>query len=541
MSVAAQHGRRRARLRLDRPARVALALGLAGLGYRLVLLLLTVPSSNSDEATFGLVAMHIAAGRGWPVFLYGQHYMGTFESYLAAPLFLFFEPSWPLLRVPLLFLYAAFVLLMYLLTRRLYSPWLATFTVGLLALGSERVVRDQLTTVGGRPEVKPAVVLLLLLAVALGQRRSRHRRLACAVFGLVAGLALWNDWLVLPYLAVVGVVLLVGCWRDLLGWSGLLLLGGFLLGLLPLIVDNLTAPSGQDSLSVLRQLSNGESEPATLSERLRGAILTGLPLATGLCPSTGCAPWQAWWGPLYLALLLGAAVLAGIGLRRAGDDRIRYLGQLALLLGAALTVLSYARNTLAATAPLATARYLSVLQISLPAALWPLWLVARQARRKVAARQTRWRGLRRPAGAMATLVLAWVTALMIYTTTVFVGDIEMIRDEERGARELAAVVQRAGIRHIYGEYWTCNRLIFNTRERVICAVLGEDLHPGQNRHPPYPAQVEAAPTPAYVFEAGEPADTAFRAYLARIAVPARVTEVADYRIYQPAATVRPPG
>ncbi|MBB4956749.1 hypothetical protein [Micromonospora polyrhachis] len=530
--MTAQHGRRRARLRLDRPARVALALGLAGLGYRLALLLLTVPGSNSDEATFGLVAMHIAAGRGWPVFLYGQHYMGTFESYLAAPLFLFFEPSWPLLRVPLLFLYAAFVLLMYLLTRRLYSPWLATFTVGLLALGSERVVRDQLTTVGGRPEVKPAVVLLLLLAVALGQHRSRHRRLTCAVFGLVAGLALWNDWLVLPYLAVVGVVLLVGCWRDLLGWSGLLLLGGFLIGLLPLIVDNLTAPPGQDSLSVLRQLSDGESEPATPSERLRGAILTGLPLATGLCPSTGCAPWQAWWGPLYLALLLGAAVLAVVGLRRAGGDRIRYLAQLALLLGAALTVLSYARNTLAATAPLATARYLSVLQISLPAVLWPLWLLARRTWR---------RGLAQPVGAMATLVLAWVTALMIYATAVFIGDLDTIRGEERDARELATVMRRAGIRHTYGEYWTCNRLIFNTREQIVCSVLGEDLRPGQNRHPPYPEQVDAAPAPAYVFESGGPADTAFRAYLERIAVPARVTEVADYRIYQPAATVRPPG
>ena len=85
MSQPEQH-RGRWRPALDRPALVALLLGLAGVGYRLVLTLLTVPVSNSDEATFGLAALHIAQGRERPVFLYGQHYMGMLESYLAAPL-----------------------------------------------------------------------------------------------------------------------------------------------------------------------------------------------------------------------------------------------------------------------------------------------------------------------------------------------------------------------------------------------------------------------------------------------------------------------
>ncbi|MGI5215917.1 hypothetical protein ACQEUR_23860, partial [Plantactinospora sp. CA-290183] len=150
MSVAMPRGGRLFRS-LDRPDVVALGLGLAGLGYRLLLVLLTVPGSNSDEATFGLAAMHIAAGRDLPVFLYGQHYMGTVESYLAAPLFLLFGSSWVLLRLPLLLLHAAFLYLTYRLARRVYSPWLATFTIGLLALGGERVVRDQITAVGGRP------------------------------------------------------------------------------------------------------------------------------------------------------------------------------------------------------------------------------------------------------------------------------------------------------------------------------------------------------------------------------------------------------
>ncbi|MBX6723364.1 MAG: hypothetical protein IRY92_09045, partial [Dactylosporangium sp.] len=209
MSIAARRGRWW-RPPLDGPGLAALALGVAGVGYRLALLLLGVPGTNSDEAMFGLAALHIAQGRATPIYMYGQHYMGAVESYLAAPLFAAFGPNWLLLRIPVLALYAVFVVLMYRMTRRLYSPWFAVLVVGLLALGSERVIRDQVTAVGGRPESKPAVVALLLIAVALGERRLRHRTLALGAFGLLAGLVVWDDWLVLPYLAVAGLVLLVG-------------------------------------------------------------------------------------------------------------------------------------------------------------------------------------------------------------------------------------------------------------------------------------------------------------------------------------------
>lgn len=539
---------------------MALLLGLAGTGYRLVLMLLTVPGSNSDEATFGLVAIHIASRQGFPVFLYGQHYMGTIESYLAAPLFALFSPNWVLLRTPLLLLYAVFVYLVYRLTRRLYSPWLAAFTVGLLALGSERVVRDQLTAVGGRPEIKPGVVLLVLLAVALGQHRVRHRWLAFGAFGLVAGLALWDDWLVLPYLAAAVVVLLVAANRELLGRAGLLVLAGFVVGLLPLIVDNLTAPPGQDSISVFQQLSHGESEPASLPDRLHATVLTGLPLASGLCPADGCTRWQYWWGPLYPVLLLAAAALAVLGLCRPGTPpagapageadarpgggrsalarRIGYVAQLALVVGTALTLVAYARNALAATAPLATARYLSVLQIGLPAVLWPLWAAARAAWRPPAAGAVVRAGAR-VLGGLATAVVAAGTALMIFATAVLIGQVGTIRDEERDARDLAAATRRAGIRYTYGEYWTCNRLVFYTAEQVVCAVLGDSLRPGQNRYDAYPARVRAARSPAFIFKTGDPADLAFQRYLRRERLSVPVTEVADYRIYRPDTAVRP--
>ncbi|MEU5784461.1 hypothetical protein ABZ724_25535 [Micromonospora lupini] len=546
-----QHGGRW-RPRLDRPALVALLVGLVGVGYRLILTLYTVPVSNSDEATFGLAALHIGQGRERPVFLYGQHYMGMLESYLAAPLLAVAGPSWPVLRLPMLALYAVFLYLAYRLTRRLYTPWFAVLVVGLLALGPERVVRDQLTVVGGRPEVKPAVLLMLLITVGLAAGTVRHRRLAVALFGLLVGLAAWSDWLILPYLAVAGLALVWAVRRELLGWSGLLLVAGFVAGVAPMIVDNLRAGPGEDSLTVFREVSTKAGPLPPWSDRVRGGLLEGVPLAHGLCPVDGCGRWQQWFGVIYPLLLVAAAALALLAYRRAagapaadtppgtrpgGTPRGARVGpvvQLALVVGAALTLLSYVRSPLAATSPLDNARYLSVLQLSLPAVLWPLWVAALAC----------WRGtvgaLGRLAGALATAVLAALAATTLVVTVLFATTgTAASRTEERQARELAAALRADGPHEVYGDYWTCNRLIFNTDESVVCGVLDGDLSPGQNRYRPYWRQVGRAARPGYVVEVDSPMDRRLRRLLADRPDAAPVREVGGYRVYHPDTPVRP--
>ncbi|GGM46065.1 hypothetical protein GCM10011608_33560 [Micromonospora sonchi] len=521
---------------LDRAAFVALLLGLAGIGYRLFLVLDTVPVANSDEATFGLAALHIAQGREHPIFLYGQHYMGTLQSYLAAPLIAVTGPSWPVLRLPVLALYALFLWLIHRLTRRIGSPWFATLVVGLLALGSERVVRDQVTTVGGRPEVKVAVLVMLLIVLGLAQRTVRRRWLAVGGFGLLAGLALWSDWLIVPYLATAGLALVWAMRRELIGGAGLLLVAGFTVGVAPMIRDNLVAGPGQDSLSVLRSISGGTAAAASWPRRLDGGLLEGVPLATGLCPLTGCARWQAWFGLLYPVLLVVAAVVAVVAYRRAGGrgERVAPVVQLALVAGAALTLLSYVRSPLAATDPLGNARYLSVLQLSLPAVLWPLWLAVVAGWRRTA------RAATRLVGALSAAVLAALAATSLVVTVLFatVGAAPG-RREERQARAMAAMVRAAGLREVYGEYWTCNRLVFDTAEEVVCGVLDENLRPGLNRYSAYWSRLAAAARPGYVLVVGTPADRRLRELLGDRADEALLADVGGYRVYHPATPVRP--
>ncbi|CAN5713331.1 hypothetical protein BH18ACI5_BH18ACI5_27570 [soil metagenome] len=57
---------------------------------------------DSDQAITGLMAKHLAEGRAFPVFWYGQSYMLAVESWLAAPLFLLFGASVTALKLPLL-------------------------------------------------------------------------------------------------------------------------------------------------------------------------------------------------------------------------------------------------------------------------------------------------------------------------------------------------------------------------------------------------------------------------------------------------------
>ncbi|MEU4369392.1 DUF423 domain-containing protein [Micromonospora chersina] len=386
------------------PALLALLIGLAGVGYRLALLLADAPPTNSDEATMGLAALHIARGDGFPVWFYGQAYMGTLEAYLAAPLVALAGPSVLVLRLPTLALYALLLALSWRLTRRLGGDrWFALLVVGFLALGSDRVVKNQLIAGGGYPELNPAGVALALLTVSLCVGVPRARLARWAGWGLVSGLLLWADPLILPFVLALGAVLL-GCRRrELIGRAGAVLTGGLLLGAAPMLLDSLR--HGRDPLAAVLTAS-GADAAATWGERLYGGLVLGPPLAMGFCSPGHCAGWQLWWAPAFLLLLALATAAAWRALRlplpsadlghrpfaandncpSSGDDpagaterRVSAAVRLALLAGAAAVLAAYTASSAAGRTPVESARYLSVLAVAMPALLWPLWTAARRA------------------------------------------------------------------------------------------------------------------------------------------------------------------
>src|SRR3984893_11594427 len=268
---------------------------------RLVLIALGWPRHNSDESIMGLMALHITNRGELPIFFYGQFYMGATEAYLGAGLFRLFGASVVTLRLAPLLLFALFLACMYLLTSMLYSKPLALVTLALLGLGSNIVLQTEIVAIGGYPEMLAFGALGFLLAgwLALandqfvaGRRRWRFS-LGYALWGLVMGLGIWSDYIFVVFALMTGLLLLVFCWRTLLSrsvWPFLLL--GLFLGLMPLIIFNISDPA-HNSLLMLWNLRGNYQGDLSLPHLfghspfeggIAGTLLVSLPSITGAPP-----------------------------------------------------------------------------------------------------------------------------------------------------------------------------------------------------------------------------------------------------------------
>src|SRR5919198_2847545 len=92
-----------------------LALTVLAALLRLALAALGWPETNSDEATMGLVALHVARDGAHPAYFYGQDYMGTLEAYLAAGAFRVLGVSTFALRLGVVAVSSAGLAVLYLL------------------------------------------------------------------------------------------------------------------------------------------------------------------------------------------------------------------------------------------------------------------------------------------------------------------------------------------------------------------------------------------------------------------------------------------
>ncbi|MDG4799483.1 DUF423 domain-containing protein [Micromonospora sp. WMMD980] len=554
--------RPRASRRPRLPTLLALLVGFAAVGYRLALLLADAPPSNSDEATMGLAALHIARGDDFPVWFYGQAYMGTLEAYLAAPLVALAGPSVLVLRLPTLALYALFLLLSWRLTRRLGGDrWYALLVVAVLALGADRVVKNQLIAGGGYPELNPAGAALALLTVALCGNGPGARLPRWAAWGLVAGVLLWVDPLILPYALALGAVLVAWRRRELAGRAGAALGGALLLGAAPMLLDSLR--HGRNPLAAVLS-AGGSGTSASWVERWHGGVVVGPPLAMGFCSPGHCAPWQLWWAVAFPILLLLAAFTAWRTVRRpagSADRRVPAAVRLALLGGAAAVLAAYTASSAAGRTPVESARYLSCLAVAVPALLWPLW----QAARPLAARLGRPVGRvvlgldrRRELGEVAESdrsghphlgevesvrsVVAGIGAVTVLAGMLGTGA-SATADAIRAAPAVHAAADRhrmlvdalgdLGVRHVRGGYWTCNRISFASGEETVCAVVDDELRPGFDRLPGYRRAVAADPDAAWVAPDGSPLAARLDRRLGAEPGALRVITIPGWRIYLP--------
>jgi hypothetical protein len=547
----------------------ALAIILFGTLLRVLLVGLKWPLLNSDEGTMGIMALHIAYHGEHPIFYYGQNYMGTLDAYIGAGLFRVFGPSILTLRCSIILLYVPFMGAMYCLTRMLYTQKLALATLLVLSLGSIPILILEVSPIVYADILFLGACLFLLacwLALSYNQDGVQPQRglrlLGYACWGCVAGLALWSDPLILPYLASAALLLVVFCWRELiLKLGGLSLLLGLVVGASPLLLYNLKAPPGQDSLSIfVEQTHPVTSVPGSFtpfSMHIVNTILYNIPTATGnpFCllvysqgpvntPGMRCAIVHGSRSLGLIVLWLIAVVLTLValwkckqGLRGQPSSSeqkrriVREFARLMLLVSAGITVLFFMLSAASIPPSAGNARYLHCLLISVPAFIWPLWLCARKVGPAPDVR--------------AKIMVAFSRGLLLLIAIVFLAgtfaaffDIRSVSRMEQQHEAVISKLESMHIQHFYtDDYWTCYRMAFASREKLTCAVIGSDLRLGeafQNRYWPYVLQVQADPYVAYVFPTNDPqtASIVRRAHLANGHY--RRVDGDGYVIYQPA-------
>ncbi len=294
---------------------------------------------SNENALIGIMAQDVLAGK-FPLFFYGQDYMGALEAYLSAPLLALFGPThyvlalWP----PLASL--ATLVAVHRLLRRLLPPAGALAGLAVLAVPGATFLFW-----AGYAQTHIALGLLFSALVMLQTARLWESPAwgggPALIWGLLAGLGLYCFPQALTAILPCALFLATFGWRRLRPRPVVLALAGGLLGSWPILFYNLT--HGWPSLG-----QAGAFDLAHAGERLAALFANALPIALGCnTPAVGGgtvpgAP--GFWA--YLALL-AAALGGGLVLARQGCRPERRLAWLPLMVAlgnlGVLPVTSYGR------------------------------------------------------------------------------------------------------------------------------------------------------------------------------------------------------
>ncbi|MBI3394154.1 MAG: hypothetical protein HY039_13425 [Nitrospirae bacterium] len=485
---------------------------LAGLWAAGVLLragFLVMPHIDSDQAIFGLQAIHVLRGE-YPAFSWGTAYIGTAPTFLTAVLFHLFGASRLMLDVVPAIETAFWLPLVYLLGLRLGGK-----SVGLVAMALSALAPGYLAIHGAwarhgyMETVWLGTVLYLASERWWGKRANsfsgpRH----VFVLGFLAGLAWWTNFLSVYFLAPLGLAVVAGL-RGAAGGTIRFAAAGAVLGSLPFWIVNF--PSGFPSLAMF-----GAGRPGGSLTNLGDLWARGLPGLLALpVDGPGVLKVAAW---LSYAAFLGVLVrglLRGRGPEAAGGPVFL---KAALVLSLAVFPIVYAFSSFGnAISDFGTLRYLLPVYVL----VYPLAALGAAG------------GASRPGVAVLALLPAVVFAVASDVTEYswIWGGVQYRKYESERAREarLFDGLQARGLDRVRVlDYWLGPRLTFDSGERIVFAEAGTSRYPG------YARAVANAPRAAYLLSA----DDGFEAQVRAMGGEVERERVEGYEIYHGFAAPR---
>lgn len=413
---------------------------------------------DADQAVTGLMGKHLAEGRAFPLFFYGQHYMLAVEAWLAAPIFAAAGVSVLTLKLPLVALNvaAAWCLLGVLLSddpstslrARLWPAAAAlSFFVFAPPIAASRLVEAQ----GGN--IEPFVYIPLLW---LTRRRP-------VLFGAIAAIGILNRQFTLYGLVALAVIAVLDSRfrprpRHVAIAAIVFLAIGAAVEMLSVKADVLGPSTGTDGETmragavgaVTRRVGWHPSElPANVSWLVRENLpaLFGAPHAPQsefIETTTAAAPSVVWW---LLAAVFALISVRLIVLTRRGAVFPR--PALFLILVGVQAAVAYAVLGVDVRAHVLV-RY-SLLALLLPIGLVAAGLALEPDRRAVRA--------------VVAAVALW-TAMSIVQHAQLVHEY-VTRRPANPYRQLVEYLRERGIKYADADYWTAYTVTFLSNEELI--------------------------------------------------------------------------
>ncbi len=231
---------------------------VAGIAARLFIAWSMMDSSSSDHGVPCLMAKHIAQGRAFPVFYYGQPYMGSLEPALGALLCRLFGVTGFAVNLGTALFGIALLPIVYAWGRRAGGALAGLVALSLCVVGPFAFFQFQGWSYGGYAAI---VFFTTLLVYASARMVERERTMtppgAAAYFGigLAAGAAWWTAPHTLPAIATAALLFVLGVRAKLFGWRAALGIVGFFVGSAPFWLWN--ARHHWETLAFLRPGSGG--------------------------------------------------------------------------------------------------------------------------------------------------------------------------------------------------------------------------------------------------------------------------------------------
>jgi len=514
----------------------AAAVLLLALCLRVILLAAEVFPLNADEAIVGLMARHILAG-AWPTFFYGQAYLGSLDAAFVAAAFALLGETLLAIRIVQTLLFLGTILTTMALTREMGFSVLGCTLAGLLlAIPSVNVTLYTTVSLGGYGEA-----LLLGNLILWATLRLIHRPApvwAFAMWGVLAGFALWVFGLTLIYSAPCVVALIFACLSRLSGREvfgrGAALLAGAMLGALPVLVWSAANGPGHLLRELMGSAIAGASPaelPSAVASHLVNFALFGPTVLVGVRPPWSVSPLGMPLAPI--AVIVWLAVVA-LGLRRSSWPASGRSGR-TLLFASSLTLLAAFLLTPFGADP--SGRYF--LPLAIPLAIFGAGGI-------LAARDLTGRSW--PL-ALAALLLAfhlWTNFQAAVGEPGFTTQFDASTVFDRAHdKELVDFLLDQEATAGYSTYWVSYPLAFASQERLVYLPhlpYHSDFRytARDDRYEPYRAVVAAEPRPSFITARQPWLDAVLRERLKARGVDFEEKTIGDYRVfYDLSETVRP--